>query len=84
MPEPINEGAPFWPGDVISGRFKVIRQVAYMGNAECVSPICRRSWPITPGCLGWHCSLCDAPCSSFGHGKSCPRADDVQDEVSDV
>lgn len=72
-----------FPGDTVGGRFKVERLVAYQGNADCTSWQCTRrgshqradgSWE--PGeCFGWHCALCDAPCSMYGH--DCPRAGDV-------
>lgn len=62
------------PGDVIRNRL-----VAYRGNPDCTSLTCTRDGrkPLTePGCFGYHCSLCDAPCSSQGH-FNCPRAGDV-------
>jgi len=67
-----------FPGDEVGG-FRIERLVAYRGNPDCTNPTCTRDGrkPLTePGCFGWHCSLCDAPCSSQGH-FNCPRAHEV-------
>jgi hypothetical protein len=72
-----------WPGDEVHGQdgetFTLSRQVAYRGNPDCTYLGCTRDGrkPLgEPGCYGWHCSLCDAPCSMMGH--DCPRAGDVE------
>lgn len=72
-----------WPGDEVGGRFRVERLVAYQGKADCRDARCTRrgghmredgSWDLGE-CFGWHCSLCDAPCSSQGH--NCPRSSEA-------
>lgn len=71
-----------WPGDQILGdddkRFTVDRLAAYRGKEGCQSPYCTQLNISKPSasCYGWHCALCDAPCSSHGH-SDCPRAGDV-------
>lgn len=71
-----------WPGDKI-GEFTVERLVAYQGKTDCTYMGCTRrgcreradgTWDLGV-CMGWHCALCDAPCSSMGH--DCPRKGDV-------
>jgi hypothetical protein len=74
-----------WPGDEFvadSGRrYKIVALVAYQGREDCQDSRCtRRGWGIREDgsfdygeCAGWHCSLCDAPCSSQGH-FGCPRS----------
>jgi hypothetical protein len=46
---------------------KIIAPLAYGGKPDCQDVRCRRV-PGEPGCMGWHCSYCDEPCSSQGHG----------------
>ncbi len=77
-----------FPGDEVGG-FRVERLVAYQGKADCTYAGCtRRGGQARPDgtwdsgeCVGWHCALCDAPCSSFGHGN-CPRSGDVDGAAS--
>lgn len=44
------------------------RMLAYEGRNDCTSPTCRRyiGWD-EPGCIGWHCAVCDLPSSQHGH-----------------
>ena len=48
----------------------ILGPLAYQGKAGCVDMTCTRYFTgrneIT-GCIGWHCSYCDKPCSSQGH-----------------
>lgn len=73
-----------WPGDELTGgnghTFQVERLVAYQGKDGCTDPRCTRvgggprddgTWEMGE-CRGWHCSRCDAACSSQGH--NCPLA----------
>jgi hypothetical protein len=70
-----------WPGDKLTGEngetFTVGAMVAYRGRKGCTNVTCTR---IGDDCYGWHCSRCDAPCSSQGH-FNCPRAGEAE-EVS--
>jgi len=53
--------------------FKIERQIAYQGKKGCRDIRCTRTnvgdWENSE-CIGWHCSVCDEPCSSQGH--TCP------------
>jgi rubredoxin len=57
------------PGDKLvtdDGRTFVLgTQVAAQGKEGCTDPGCTR---INGVCVGWHCPVCGAPTSSFGHG----------------
>lgn len=48
--------------------------MAYQGKDDCTSLKCRRyidpSDPQKPGCIGWHCAVCDKPSGQYGH-KDC-------------
>lgn len=58
--------------------------LAYAGKADCKSVRCT-SEPDGDGgwrCVGWHCSYCDEPCSSQGHG--CDAAEAVLDAARDA
>lgn len=54
-----------------SGReFTVIGPLAYRGKKDCRNATCTRMFHdggSSKDCIGWHCSYCDAPCSSQGH-----------------
>lgn len=56
--------------------WKVIGPLAYVGKEGCQSGLCR-SMPDGEGgyrCIGYHCSYCDEPCSSQGHGCDAANA----------
>jgi hypothetical protein len=60
----------------------LIGPLAYRGKVGCLNVTCtRRSLEFGPevACYGWHCSYCDAPCSSMGHG--CDAANAVLGEA---
>lgn len=45
-----------------------MRAMAYEGKDDCTSMYCRRFVGLDePGCIGWHCAVCDEPCSQYGH-----------------
>lgn len=57
--------------------YKIIGPLAYRGKKDCESPTCTRFFEdgkMTPDCFGWHCSYCDAPCSSQGHSCDAAKA----------
>lgn len=61
--------------------YQMIGPLAYQGKAGCKDVRCRRmverheDGTTTLGnCLGWHCSYCDAPCGSMGHGCDASKA----------
>lgn len=64
------------------GEFQVIGPLAYMGKKDCKDVRCRRmGWSRDADgtlqlgeCVGWHCSYCDEPCGSQGHGCDAARA----------
>jgi hypothetical protein len=46
----------------------LVGPVAYQGKPGCKNSRCTRGYrPGYDGCMGWHCSYCDEPCSSQGH-----------------
>lgn len=51
--------------------YQIIGPVAYMGKPDCEHSGCRRLWDedgtTEPGCMDYHCSYCDEPCSMMGH-----------------
>lgn len=50
--------------------YRIIGPLAYRGKKGCTSATCTRMYRDgnhSEDCLGWHCSYCDAPCSSQGH-----------------
>lgn len=57
------------------GGYKIIGPLCYQGKKGCTSSICTRmvetlpdgTCKVSPDCRGYHCSYCDAPCSSQGH-----------------
>jgi hypothetical protein len=57
--------------DLIGGRFEVQHQMSYWGKEGCRDPRCTRTGyngPDDPGeCIGYHCHLCGAPTSMYGH-----------------
>lgn len=51
-------------------RYRLIGPLAYMGKKGCTDMRCRRYFGpdgMSDDCIGWHCSYCDAACSSQGH-----------------
>lgn len=54
--------------------------MAYEGKADCTDLRCRRmigpdpAHPYPPGCMGWHCAVCDEPSSMYGH-RACHTTD---------
>lgn len=55
-----------------NGTYEVIGPLAYWGKVGCVNVTCTHmvtpeGIDFTQACMGWHCSYCDAPCSSQGH-----------------
>lgn len=54
--------------------------LAYLSKLDCASVLCRRT--STNLCAGWHCSYCDAPCSSQGH--KCEAAEALIGEAQRV
>jgi hypothetical protein len=58
------------PGDIIDDRWQVLNQMSYQGKEGCQDPRCTRSSIGPDGigeCRGYHCHLCDAPTSMYGH-----------------
>jgi len=55
--------------------YTIIGPLCYQGKKGCTSVTCTRmherqpdgSYKMSADCRGWHCSYCDAPCSSQGH-----------------
>lgn len=45
----------------------LIGPLAYRGKVGCRDPRCTTLGQDRDSCYGWHCSYCDAPCSSQGH-----------------
>lgn len=70
--------------------YTLIGPLAYRGKQGCESSICTRfigqnedgSHAISPDCIGWHCSYCDAPCSSQGH--RCDAANAILGEAERI
>lgn len=67
--------------------YTMIGPLAYRGKPDCEDVRCTRMISpepphITPGCMGWHCSYCDQPCSSQGH--RCDAADAILGEASRI
>ena len=66
--------------------YEVIGPLAYQGKEGCESPTCtrRRLGPTDDAgtCIGWHCSYCDAPCSSQGH--RCDAANAILGEAQRI
>lgn len=63
------------------GEFIYIGPLAYQGKEGCQSMRCT-VMPDGEGgwyCVGYHCSYCDEPCSSQGHG--CDAAEAVLGEA---
>lgn len=64
---------------MVKGNFEIGPMLAYQGKDGCESTLCRRmvkrsddgSFLIGP-CLGYHCPICDEPCSMMGHSE-CQR-----------
>jgi hypothetical protein len=61
-----------------------IGPLCYQGKPDCEDVRCRRMVyrdepHVRPGCMGYHCSYCDAPCSSQGH--RCDAANAVLGEA---
>lgn len=49
---------------------QIIGPIAYQGKADCDNPRCTHRFidgVMQPGCIGYHCVYCDAPCSMMGH-----------------
>ena len=73
----------------ISG-YTILGPVCYQGKKGCTSVTCTRmherqpdgSYKMSPDCRGWHCSYCDAPCSSQGHG--CDAANAILDAAREI
>lgn len=57
----------------MSGEWKIGPLMAYQGDPDCTSMLCRRYFGadnrITPGCIGWHCAVCCEPSSQYGHSE---------------
>lgn len=59
---------------------KPIGPLAYRGKKGCTSATCTRLNVRAflageeEACFGWHCSYCDEPCSSMGHGCDAAKA----------
>lgn len=55
---------------------KVHRQMAYQGDPDCTSNMCRRFFGERDApsvCAGWHCANCRQPSSQYGHPEGeCP------------
>lgn len=55
--------------------YTIIGPLCYQGKKDCDSSRCTRMFTRdengkvvgSPDCMGYHCSYCDAPCSSQGH-----------------
>lgn len=64
------------PGDIVTSdngmKFQIGEMLSYQGKADCDYAGCTRI-PGEPGCIGYHCPRCHAPCSSMGH--NCPESD---------
>lgn len=87
----MNPQAQNWglkPGDQVTcesgAKFTIQGPVSYQGKADCVDPQCTLRWdgdrPI-PGCLGYHCAICDKPSGMTGH-KAC--RDELEAAESDA
>lgn len=67
------------PGDKFTSEsgatYTVLAPLAYQGKAGCEHPLCTRVVGES-GCRGYHCSVCDEPCSMMGHAK-CAGARDA-------
>jgi hypothetical protein len=50
-------------------RWVVGERLAYQGDTTCRNATCTR---VDGRCVGWHCAVCGAPCSSQGH-HNCPE-----------
>lgn len=62
--------------------YKIIGPIAYQGKKDCTDPRCRgrvENGKRVPGCMGYHCAYCDAPCSMMGH--KCDAADAILGEA---
>lgn len=64
------------PGDKLVGdngmEFMVGQMVAYQGKEDCTDVRCSHRYEngkLLPGCMGYHCAICHAPCSMMGHKK---------------
>jgi hypothetical protein len=55
----------------------IVGPVAYRGKVGCTDVTCTRSVTDDVRCFGWHCSVCDRPCSMQGHHGGCPEVRDA-------
>ncbi len=56
---------------------RLIGPLAYQGKKGCQDPVCIHFFidgKMSEDCYGYHCSYCDAPCSSQGHGCDASEA----------
>jgi hypothetical protein len=53
------------PGDIIGDRWEVLNQMSYQGKEDCTDPRCTRDGDGR--CRGYHCHLCGASTSMYGH-----------------
>ncbi len=64
--------------------YTLIGPLAYRGKKGCLNATCtHRDLDFDDPehvCYGWHCSYCDAPCGSMGHG--CDAANAVLGEAT--
>jgi hypothetical protein len=65
--------------------YTVLGPIAYRGKKNCRSVTCTRFWEdgkMLPDCHGWHCSYCEAACSSQGH--RCDAAEAILGEAARI
>lgn len=71
--------------------YTIIGPLAYRGKKGCENPVCTQlclgqdenGRPVFgESCYGWHCSYCDEPCSSQGHG--CDAANAILGEAERI
>lgn len=64
--------------------WKVGALLAYAGREDCTSVKCRRyldppGEPISPGCIGFHCAVCDKPSGQYGHAECREQQDSAEE-----
>ena len=57
----------------------LLAPLCYQGKPDCMDARCRQMIyhdepHVRPGCMGYHCSYCDEPCSMMGHKCSASEA----------